>query len=111
MEKYIYYSGQRNWTWKDYQYLNNFLNKLFLYHELPKNQYRIRHMNVTAMEETTQAILKAVLLTQGVYKSMIKKYKNLVLLENVKPLKTPLFLTDKKHFNIFEEYKKLNIIL
>jgi hypothetical protein len=110
MERYIYYSGQRDWTMDDFDYLNSYLNKLFKYRDKEENRERIKHMNLSAMEDTTKAILKAVLLTQNILEEITSNYKNLEKIKNVEPLKEPLYLQEEP-CNLFDEYKKLNIII
>lgn len=110
MERYIYYSGQRNWTMEDYDYLNSFLNKIFLYREKEEYKYRISHMNLYAMENKTKAIIRAILETQGILYSIIEENQNLKDIKNVEPLKEPLFLTDEPT-HLFEFYERMNIIL
>lgn len=111
MERYIYYSGQRDWDIEDYDYLNSFLNKIFLYRkEREEYRYRISHMNLYAMEHKTKAILKALLQTQGIYNQMLKENKNLIGLKDVKPLDEPLYLSEEPT-HAFEFYEKMNIIL
>ena len=77
MEKYIYYSGQRDWTSDDYDYLNSFLNKIFLYRDKDVNKYRISHMNLAAMENTTKAIIKAILMQQEILDEVVRENRYL----------------------------------
>jgi hypothetical protein len=49
-------------------------------------------------------------LTQNILEEITSNYKNLEKLKNVEPLKEPLYLQEEP-CNLFEEYKKLNIII
>lgn len=109
MERYLYYCGQRDWTASDYGYLNAFLNKIFQYRNKPVNKFRIAHMNLYAMQDTTKAILKAVLEQQGILEQMIEEYPNLANIKNQKPLETPLEITEFP-CGCFEEYNRMNLI-
>lgn len=109
MERYIYYCGQQNWEPDNYDYLNSFLNKIFQYRNKPINKYRIEHMNLYAMEDTTKAILKAVLDQQEIMDDIIEEYPNLRDIKNQKPLKEPLKITNFP-CGCFEEYNRMNLI-
>lgn len=110
MERYIYYSGQKNWTMEDFDYLNSFLNKIFQNREKEINKYRISHMNLYAMEDTTKALLKALLLEQKIFDEIVNQYENLKGLKEVKPLERALFL-QKEPCYLFKEYTNMNIML
>lgn len=110
MEKFIYYSGQRNWTIDDFDYLNSFLTKIFQYRDEEINKYRISTMNLYAMEDTTKAIIKAILIENGLLDFITEKYKNLEEIRYVKPLKNKLFL-QKEPCHLFKAYEDLNIML
>lgn len=110
MEKYIYYSGQRDWTRDDYDYLNSFLNKIFLYRDSKLNKYRLSTMNIHAMADTTRALIKAILLQQNILEEVISQYPNLEGIQDTKPLDKPLFLQDEPT-HLFEAYEKMNIML
>ena len=110
MERYIYYSGQKNWTMEDYDYLNSFLNKIFLYRYKEEYKYRISHMNMYVMKHKTKAMIKAILETQGIIDEIIMENPNLNGIQKVKPLKKPLYLCDEPT-HLFEFYERMNIIL
>ena len=110
MERFIYYSGQRDWTENDYDYLNSFLTKIFQYKDKDINKYRLSTMNYYAMEDTTRAIIKAILEQHGILDEIIKEYPNLEKIKDVKPLKKKLYLS-KEPCHLFDKYEKLNIVL
>lgn len=110
MEKYIYYSGQRDWGTDDYDYLNSFLNRIFLYRDSEINKYRISTMNIYAMEDTTKAMIKAILMQQNILDEIISQYPNLAGIKEVKPLEKPLFL-QAEPTHLFPKYEEMNIIL
>lgn len=110
MEKYIYYSGQRNWTMEDFDYLNSFLIKIFEYRHKSINIYRISHMNLYAMEDTTKAMIKAILLEMNIYDEILSDYKNFEQLNEIGPLKQKLFL-QKEPCHLFQYYEDMNIII
>ncbi len=110
MERYIYYSGQRNWSMEDYDYLNSFLNKIFLYRDREEYRYRIAHMNLYAMAHTTKAMIRAILETYGILDIVTQENQNLKGIKEILPLKNPLYLTDEPT-HLFEFYERMNIIL
>ena len=110
MERYIYYSCQKNWTMEDYDYLNSFLTKIFEYREKDEYKDRISHMNLYVMNNKTKAIIKAILNTLNIMDKIIREYPNLKEIENVKPLKEPLILVENPT-NLFKSYMEMNIII
>lgn len=110
MERYIYYSGQKDWTIDDYDYLNSFLNKIFQNRDKEVNKERISHMNLFAMEETTKALIKAILLEQSILDEITEKYPNLKAIKDIKPLQNTLYL-QKEPCNLFKGYQEMNIAL
>lgn len=110
MERFIYYSGQRNWTIDDFDYLNSFLTKIFQYRDKEVNVYRISTMNYYAMEHTTRAIIKAILLEHGLLETITTRYENLKKIKDVEPLSEPLYLSEEP-CHLFKNYEEMNIML
>lgn len=67
-------------------------------------------MNLHAMEDTTKALIKAILTQQHILDEIIQEYPNLREIADVKPLRKPLFL-QKNPAHLFKEYEDMNIML
>lgn len=110
MERYIYYMGQRDWTVEDYDHLNTFFLKIFQNRDHDVNIYRIKHMNLYAMEHVTKAILKAVLLQMGIMSDITQQYPNLSKICETPPLPRPFKITQCPT-HLFPEYESMNLLL
>ena len=103
-----YYADQSNWGPRDFNFLNAYLNRLFLYEADQDKTAIISQMDLSRMSRETIALIGAILKQYRKLPDMVKKYPNLQspLLEE--PLDTPLFLNEHP-VNIFPAYREMNI--
>lgn len=110
MEKRIpaYYADQSDWGPRDFNFLNAYLNRLFLYEADQEKAAVISQMDLDRMSRETIALIGAILKQYRKLPAMMKKYPNLrsPLLEE--PLETPLFLNEQPA-NLFPAYREMNI--
>lgn len=106
----ILYASQQEWGIKEYENLKSILNKNFLYEHEKNRQLQIQDYDLSKMAVTTKVIMKALLLYYGTYEEMLNKYDNLKPLNQVGPLKEPLYLSERPHFN-FKGFKDMNIVI
>lgn len=103
----IYYEKIKQDDYELFGTLNSYLNRLFNNEE--KNKEEISNMDINMMQEETKVILYSLLKQREIFDYIINKYPNLKELKKVKPLKNPIKLVEKP-FNVFKEYKNMNIL-
>ncbi len=103
-----HYLDQSNWGPDEFNSLNSYLNRLFLYESDPEKSRTIAQMDLSRMSRETIALIGAILKQYGKTSTVPAKYPNLrtALLEV--PLDYPLFLNDEP-LDIFPAYREMNI--
>lgn len=106
----VLYESQNGWGPEEFDNINALLNKNFLYRDKIERKAQIYDYDLSRMEDTTKAIMKALLLYYGIYDEVLKEFKNLKALDKVKPLKQPLYLSKQPTMRI-KEFIDLNIFV
>lgn len=105
----IYYQDQSTWGPEEFNYLNSYLNRLFLYEAEDEKSNLISRMNLAKMSQETIALIGAILSHYGKAPYICAKYPNLNSSELWAPLESPLRLNEQP-VNIFPSYKNMNIL-
>lgn len=103
-----HYLDQQNWGPDEFNSLNAYLNRLFLYESDPEKSHVIAQMDPSRMSRETIALISAILTQYGKCRSIPEKYPNLQATEFFVPLETPLYLNEQP-LDIFPAYRNLNI--
>lgn len=104
----LYYADQSGWGPREFNFLNSYLNRLFLYEADPEKSEQIASMDLSRMSRPTTALLGAILSQYGKLDALFEKYPNLCSDELRIPLETPLFLNEQP-LNLFPAYRDMNI--
>ena len=100
-------NDSKNYTYEQYGLINSYLNRLFIYEN--DNKETIKNIDLSKFNIESKVIFYCVLNEKGILEDKIKQYPNLKELLYVKPLKNSIKLTDNP-FNIFKEYKNMNVL-
>lgn len=104
----LYYADQSQWGSREFNHLNSYLNRLFLYEDDDEKSARIASMDLGRMTRETIALIGAILTQYGKRSSTPAKFPNLRSKELWRPLETPLFLNERP-LDLFPAYANMNI--
>ncbi len=103
-----HYLDQHGWGPDEFNSLNAYLNRLFLYESDPEKSRVIAQMDPSRMSRETIALIGAILTQYGKRQAVQEKYPNLRYAGLTVPLEIPLYLNEQP-LDLFPAYRELNI--